>query len=144
MKEALKGLRKNKAYESLLILGFLFAFMITIFEPLCIFFENKKEYVYDVYSLIPVCLMLFLCIFAVELAAFTVFSIMNDKLSYFVLLSFFAVTICLYVQGNFFVGKLPIMDGREVVWNEYYPQYVQSALIWGGHYCGCIYCRTYT
>lgn len=105
-------------------------FMLCIYEPLTIFFQNKDEYLCDFWVLLPECLRLFAVLFgAVSLALLVVRLILRKRFIYVVALLFWGY-VCLYIQGNYMVADLPVLDGRYIYWNEYRGDMIFSTIFW--------------
>lgn len=106
------------------------AFMLCVFEPLNLFFLNKREYAFDVYTMLPMCILLFVLLGGFEFLCLLIFRRYMDKIFKALMVVAVSLFVCLYVQGNFLVGKLPDLSGFYIEWSEFYPQYVQSAIVW--------------
>lgn len=105
-------------------------FMLCIYEPLTIFFQNKDEYLCDFWVLLPECLRLFAVLFgAVSLALLVVRLILRKRFIYVVALLFWGY-VCLYIQGNYMVSDLPVLDGRYIYWSEYRGDIIFSTVFW--------------
>ena len=111
--------------------------MLCVFEPLCLYFLNAGDYIFDVYTLFPVCLVLWLLATAVGCIVFFLVYRLGPKLYKTVLYLVFSLFLCLYVQGNFFAKGLATLDGRAIDWQAYKTQNVQSVLLWIGLFTVC-------
>lgn len=130
-KEKKKRLRFNTdAYYAGIFLSVTAAFMLCIFEPLCIYFQNSIDYIFDVYTLFPVCAVTFLVCAIICIAGYTIFYAVLPKLSPYALYLAFSVYVALYVQGNYFVKDLAELDGSSIDWTRYTAQYRQSLILW--------------
>lgn len=113
-----------------LYLSFAMAYMLLIYAPLELYFTNISEWWYDLYLLLPIIILLFI----VALAASTLFLFGVDRFlpkAYAGIISFyFAVYLCLYIEGNYLAGGLPPLDGRDIVWKDYSTEQCKSLFLW--------------
>lgn len=106
------------------------AFMLCFFEPLCIYFQNKKDYIFDLYDLFPVLSGMFGCMLAALIAITLLLKKTIEKLYFPYITVFFAGFLCLYIQGNYLVKELPLLNGMYIDWSLYRRQYIQSGILW--------------
>ena len=107
------------------------SYMCCFFEPLQLYFTNIEEYWYDIYNLLPVCLLLFFIAFFLMESVLLVLNIVNDKLWTFSYVALGIIFLCFYIQGNYLAGNLPILDGNAVDWHKYDEQRIYSLVLWG-------------
>jgi hypothetical protein len=105
-------------------------FMLCIYEPLTIYFQNKIDYSCDVYVLLPECIVMFLVLTAVSAAALAVVRLVIGKLYVYAIAMMLGIYISLYIQGNYLIGNLPLIDGRTIHWEEYGRDNIISAVLW--------------
>lgn len=107
-------------------------FMFFIYAPLEMFFLNQIDFFFDLYILLPVLGILF----ALSLCLCILFFLMLKKLgdgSYFIgLCGMFIAFICSYIQGNFLVEFLPVLDGNWVEWDKYPLERMKCIGVWIG------------
>jgi hypothetical protein len=113
-----------------LALSFASCFMLFVYAPMEIYFENKSEYWFDIRHLFPVCLMMFLAGVAASMCVMAVARIINDKLYCGMIAIYLIGYLCTYVQGNYFVSDLPVLDGSPVSWDLYDYQRKYSIILW--------------
>lgn len=106
------------------------AFMVCIFEPLNMYFQNRREYWYDFYTLIPVCLLMFVVIFAVSAVALGLLAKFLPRVYSIALTLYVIIFIGMYIQGNYMVEDLPVLDGRQINWGDYSRQTLYSIIMW--------------
>ena len=104
--------------------------MLCIFEPLQLYFTNIVDYWFDIYNLLPVCLLMFAGVFAVSMVCFTVAYLIRHGFWLFTCVAYGVVFICTYVQGNYLAGNLPVLDGSTVDWDLYAYQRKYCVILW--------------
>lgn len=122
-------LDKNTIFTSL-ILSLSACYMICVFEPLQIYFTNTLDFWYDIYNLLPMCALLFLCGLIPCIALFSACLLINKRVWNFYTLVFGIVFLCTYIQGNFLASKLPTIDGNLNPWPHYDYQRKYSIILW--------------
>ena len=120
----------NKLLRSSIVLSITVCFMFFLYAPLELYFTNKDEFWYDIYVIAPVMFCVFLVSSAVFILGFALLIKGNEKLCRVGLLFLFIVFICSYIQGNYLIRYLPVMDGREIDWSKYTIGRIQSVLLW--------------
>lgn len=121
---------KTEEYYAGVMLSVTAAFMLCVFEPLCIYFLSSSDFIFDVYTLLPVCAVLWIAAAGIGILLYTIFFRIVPKICEYVLYLFFSLYLCMYLQGNYFVGALSLLDGSDIDWSGYTVQYVQSILLW--------------
>ncbi len=119
------------SFKPALFLSATLCFMLFVFAPMEMYFTNKDELWYDLYILAPVIICLFSISLAVCTVGFWVLHKWNGGLYKTALLALFVIFVCSYVQGNYFVGYLPVINGGAVDWNELSREgRIESVLLW--------------
>lgn len=113
-----------------ILLSLAAGFMLFVFAPLEIYFSNKYEFWFDFYTLFPVCVLMFLVFWGVCVLLFAILHRVNQKLFYYGIIAGFIGFICTYVQGNYMVGNLPLLDGNPINWGDFGMQRVYSIMLW--------------
>lgn len=113
-----------------IICSFAMSFLLFIYAPLEIYLTNKNDFWLDFYTLTPFLLRMF-CAFGV-ICVFVLSGIFCIKIQLYriVLSILFAVFIASYIQGTFLSSGLPPLDGRNIDWSSYQPQYRASVILW--------------
>lgn len=106
------------------------AFLVLLYAPLELFFTNRNDFWFDFSSLLICCLVLFALAAALGTA---VLLACRRRVRFFDILCTLGLSalISLYIQGNFLVADLPLMNGDRVDWSQYGGQRLTSALAWG-------------
>ena len=119
------------SFKPALFLSATLCFMLFVFSPMEMYFTNKDELWYDLYILAPVIICLFSISLVVCTVGFWVLYKWNGGLYKTALLALFVIFVCSYVQGNYFVGYLPVINGGAVDWNELSREgRIESVLLW--------------
>lgn len=105
-------------------------FMICIYAPLDLYFNNKNEFWFNTGILVPQLIRMFCMIAPVVLAAFLICRLINRKLYNGVLFVSVTAFICSYIQGNFRIKNLPAMDGTPADWSLYRGEDIITLIIW--------------
>ena len=106
------------------------SFMICIFAPLDFYFHNIYEFNFDIYHFLPELIKLFILLFVFICLILIVCYLINNKLYSAVLIFGFITYFCTYIQGNFLVGNLPVMDGTRIDWSSYRTDKIVSLILW--------------
>ncbi len=99
-REKIKQIKDSECCTGILLLvGMIF--MLCIFEPLCKYFQNMNDFVFDFYTLFPVCVAVsaisVLCGLALNVCIYMLF----PRMYRYLLNISFSIFVGLYVQGNF-------------------------------------------
>lgn len=113
-----------------LALSLAMAFMLFLYEPIQLFFQNKSEYWFNIGDLFPICVLMFTVMFMLSVAALVFVKFINDRLYYFVIYAYTVVFAATYIQGNYLAGKLPPLDGSIVPWDLYDYQRKYTIILW--------------
>ncbi len=112
-----------------LMLSAALSFLVTLYAPLELFFTNRDDFWFEFSSLLPCCLVLFALCWAAAALVLLVSRRWQKLHGIFMALGL-AVLIALYIQGNFLVSDLPLMNGDKVDWSQYGSQRIASVLVW--------------
>lgn len=111
-------------------LSFALSFMLFLYAPLELYFENKSEYWFDLRQLFPVCFLMFAVMFAVSVLVMTIIRLINTRLYHIAAAIYLIVYLCTYVQGNYLISNLPPLDGSPVPWDLYDYQRKYCIILW--------------
>lgn len=106
------------------------SFMLCMFEPMSMYFLNKADYWFDLYTLLPVCLLMFGVCFFLSAAVLSIIAVFLPKIYKLILPVYSVVFICLYIQGNYMSQDLPLLDGDIIEWGDYADQMLYSNIMW--------------
>lgn len=101
------------------ILSAAVCFMFFLYAPLELYFTNTDEFWYDISVLFPIMTGVFIVSAVICILGFLVLYKCSAKLCRAALIFLFVVFICSYVQGNYLIKYLPVMDGRMIDWDLY-------------------------
>ncbi len=119
-------------YKYCLLMAVALCFMVLIFSPLDLYLNNKLDFWFDFKTIIIVLIKFFGAAVFAGLAVFAVCYLLFDELYHVAYVFCFILFLCLYVQGNFFAGALPPIDGTAIDWTVYSAQRIESLVIWIG------------
>ncbi|MBQ8118955.1 MAG: sulfatase-like hydrolase/transferase [Lachnospiraceae bacterium] len=112
------------------VLSFTMSFMLCIFEPLQLYFTNIIDVWYDIYNLMPGCLIMLAAMFGGCMVLFAIARLIHEKLWKAGAFIFGITLICTYVQGNYLAGNLPPIDGNLYPWELFDYQRKYCILLW--------------
>ena len=119
-----------KRYLPLLFVALALAFLICIYAPMETYVNNINDFQYDVYYLLSVMIPVFIVVVLVIIVIGIAAGGFSEKAYLTVVLLLFSCLISAYLQGNFFSGNLPPLDGTAINWSDYSGQRISSLLIW--------------
>lgn len=105
-------------------------FMLFLFAPLEIYFNNKYEFWFDFYDLFPICILMFIVSGMISFLFLFFLSKINRRVCDCFLAFYLLAFLCTYIQGNFMVGNLPRLDGSFVDWSQYLRLRISSIVLW--------------
>lgn len=103
-----------------------------VFNPSSLFLNNIEEFSVSYFKILPIILAMVLALTVSVYLIVLCFT--NEKNVVYASAFFFALTLGLYVQGNFLNPNFPELDGTEIVWSEYAVEEIISAVFW----CACV------
>lgn len=119
---------------SVRIMSLVLCFMLFIYEQVLTFSQNVNDYWFNLKDLLINNIILFIIIFIfLELLNIVVYLIsnkFNKEIIYNIYkILFFIAFVVTYIQGNYLVGSLPVLDGSPIIWSNYTKQSVISILL---------------
>lgn len=112
------------------ILTVAISFLVALYGPMELYFTNIHEFRYDVYLLFPELMKLFGLMVLGGLLCFGVCYVVYIRLYQSALVAALIGYLCTYIQGMFFSGHLPPLDGQKIRWQDYGAQNLQSLILW--------------
>ena len=113
---------------------FVFCFMLFLYEPLVMFLGNVSDFWFGMSTLFSMTIVLFLIVFIVLVVGFNIVYFLNkkkDKKIFKIFIVIMAIVlICSYIQGNYLVGSLPVLDGTPIDWSKHILDYIISIVLW--------------
>lgn len=128
-KEEVKVEQPKYSFTPAILLAVASSFMLMVYAPLDLYFNNVSEFWFDYKVILPIFLVMFLIFLAGLLVVLLLAYLINKKLYIWVLLIGLVTYLVFYIHGNFMIGALPVMDGETVIWSNYYRWYVISAIV---------------
>lgn len=117
-------------FKPAVLLSVAICFMFFVFSPIETYLTNKNEFWYDIYILVPIMACVFLLFAAVCILGFLALYKLSRKLYRIALLFLFITFICSYIQGNYLIRYLPVIDGNMIDWSKYSQGRVESIILW--------------
>ena len=112
-----------------IIISFFASFMICIFAPIDLYMTNGREFWFDLKTMLPVLVAMFAIAFCLNAAGYCLVRIISEKLYYAAEVLEFGLLVILYIQGNYFAGHLPSIDGSAINWSDYKSDTLHSWII---------------
>ena len=121
---------KFKGYVKEIIPAFVLAlissFMLFLYEPIVLYMSNVNDFWFDMDILMSCIGIMFVVLFGVIFLGYNFIYVIdkfilkkNKKIYNITLIIGFVAFIVTYIQGNFMSGKLPVLDGTPIEWNNY-------------------------
>lgn len=98
------------------VILFVFCYMLFLYEPLMMYCTNKDDFWFDFGIMAGPMTGIFLIFFFGSAALFTGLFFLSEKVSASLLLLVFVAFIVFYIQGNFLIKGLPVLDGSTINW----------------------------
>lgn len=112
------------------ILVFVVCFMFFIFEPISMYAGSMDDFWFDYRLLFSINTIAFLICFIVGIVIMSIIYFINKKVFKIINVISFICFICTYIQGNYLVGNLPVINVDTINWNDIYSQNYISIIIW--------------
>ena len=122
---------RRQEFLPALTLSLAISFLVSLYGPLELFFTNKDEFHFSFSVLFPELFKLFLLLFVCGLIGFLVCYLIYRRLYQIIVCCAAAGYLAAYIQGMFFSGNLPPLDGRRIFWQDYQSEQLSSLLLWG-------------
>jgi len=117
---------KDKLINSIIV-SIVFAFNLCIFGPLEFFYLNIFDFWFSIKQVLPI----IICIFAIiTTMVFFLLYFTKNKLNNILVKIIFMMTICLYIQGNYFNIGYSVLDGSSVDWSSMILKGIINTIIW--------------
>lgn len=120
----------KKTYSSFLLISLAMSFMLFIYAPLELYFNNKNDFWYDFGRIAPVCLIMFAAAFIFSTAFLMLMLFIHPALYNISITIYTIVFLCCYIQGNFMIEYLPAFNGADIAWSSYSDQRIYTIILW--------------
>lgn len=121
---------KREDVSTGLLMAFAISFLVFIYAPLDLYFSNNAEFWFDVYSLFPTILGLFLVCFLILAGINFCCAHLGKKGCHAILVMEMILYLCTYVQGSFLVNHLPPTDGSYRNFAYYAEGRIGTVVLW--------------
>lgn len=105
-------------------------FMLFIYAPLELYFNNKTDFWYDFSKIFPICLFMFAAAYTICVLLFSLIRLISIRLFNAAVVIYIIALVCTYIQGNFMVDAIPAIDGAEIDWSSFGAQRLHTILMW--------------
>lgn len=105
-------------------------FMLFFYAPLELYFYNQSDFWFDVYDLLPQVVVMFIVGFALSSLLLVMIYCILPRFYRLVLPIFAIVLVSTYIQGNYLVDYLPVMDGSYINWDAYSIGRWHTIILW--------------
>lgn len=122
--------KTTQTISSGIILSLATCFMLFLYSPLELYFNNKNEFWFDVYTLLPVITITFLLFFFVSVLCFYFAYRIHTKIYQICLVLYFVAFVSFYVQGNYLISNLPPLNASVIDWHQYPMERLKSIMLW--------------
>ncbi|MEE1357625.1 MAG: hypothetical protein UHG68_08710, partial [Clostridia bacterium] len=103
------------------LLSLSLSFMLCIYAPFELFLTNQSEFWFSISTMVLPAVILFLSASLILILLFVLLRLFGE-VPYYIALTFgLGTLVYLYIQGNFFVGGLPSLDGTDFDWSAFSP-----------------------
>lgn len=127
---------KTKENKELIIyscvISFIIAFMFCLYEPFITYAQNINDFWFDLNLLFPKIIIFFfatfLIIFLSSLFLLLLFN-KNKKIYKICLIAVFVVFLVLYIQGNYFINKLPVLNGSVIDYSKFNLENIKTLIV---------------
>ena len=112
-----------------LLLVVAFFFMLVVYAPIEMFWHNIGEFWFTYDQLKTPVMQLFQIMSVIGILVVFLANIISKKVYNVFLVFATIVFLTFYIHGNFMVSNLPVMDGKEIVWEEYFSDQLASIVV---------------
>lgn len=120
---------KNKKLELSVIL--LLICTVFWFAPMEFFFVNINSFWFDIYDLLPFAVLGTIVTFGGLFIFFRLLGRFLPRIRAVVICLLFSSILALYLQGNYFIGELGVLDGTVIEWSLHKKEAILSYTLWG-------------
>jgi len=106
------------------------SYMFFIFEPIQLYSNNINDFWFDLNNIIFPTFLVFMITFIAIVIINNILYFFNKKFFNIFIIIIFVCFLCTYIQGNYLVGNLPVLDGTPIDWNSYKIDMIISCLLW--------------
>ncbi len=112
------------------LIAIVISFMLFIFEPINMYSSNINDFWFDFNILIKPSIIVFLISTIGIILVMNILYFINKKLFKISNIILFIGFLCTYIQGNYLVGNLPVLDGTPIDWSKYIVDNIITVVMW--------------
>lgn len=122
-----RKINKKKNIKEWFLLITTFNFMLSVFAPIEAYYSNKNEFWFGIWQIVGVAAIVFIIVEAVLIIIFGF--LYNTKIApyYYVFLTFLMIYV--YIQGNYIPRNYGVLNGTDILWNQYAKYGVASVVL---------------
>lgn len=120
---------KSETVIAALSAAFLLSFTLCFFGPATLYYTNIFEYLYTFSDICPYLIGATIFFGLLLTVVSLLFKGKNHQRTVSI---FFALGVLFYIQGNILVWNYGLLDGHEIIWNNFLVNGLIDALIWSG------------
>ena len=113
------------------IIALTIPYMLFIVEPIGMYANNINDFWFDLGIIIEPNIIFSLQLFLVISLLFNIVYFINKKVLYVFNIVVFTCFFYFYIQGNYLVGNLPVLDGERITWSKYTNDMIISGVVIG-------------
>ena len=123
-------MQETGEFKPACVLSVAICFMFFVYAPVETYLTNKGEFWYDLWVLLPIMACVFAVFTVICVAGFYLLYRCSMKVYQASVLFLFVVFVCSYIQGNYLIKYLPVLDGNMIDWSLYTEGRIQSIILW--------------
>ena len=127
-----KKAQKDRSFYTAVLLGGTISYLWMFYAPLQLHFSNISEFRFDIFAILPTLCLMFAVGFVTSIIVYGVLYKCSKKLFNAAIVFSVIVLIGTYIQGNFMVKNLQVLDGSELIWRGHMVDHLQSLILWTG------------
>lgn len=108
----------------------LLCFLLLAYAPLNVFLSNISDFAFDLRDTLLYMLPVAVLAFIAASAVFVLICRFGERLYALALSVAIAMSVSLFLQGDFFSSWLPPLDGAEVIWSDWAGKRIISVALW--------------
>lgn len=126
------GKMKNK--NPILFVPLFFCFLLFLYGPVETYVLNQNDFSFDIFDLLKIMIPVFVLAFFLCLGIFLLAARRTEKIAGILSAAFTAAAVAMYIQGTFFSGFLPELNGENIDWDIFNLHRIDSVVLWSAFF----------